>query len=219
MSFSEDQIAELLDKQALHDNLMEYCRGADHGDVELMKSTYWPDSTDDHGLFVGNGHDWCEYAGTGRAAHGVGPGQNAGSAEPANRPASAPSGGGGHHMGNVYCEIEGNRAKRESRFIVVMQLTGEPFNMLGGRYRDLCEKREGKWKVLRRVCIWDWCQEAPYAPGWGLMAKLGLTQLSNWGTVYPHDPIYQDWYSSPQTLATDSGRPDVSLGKPWPPVG
>ncbi len=55
----DKRIEELLDKQALHENLMTYCRGIDRMDLELMKSTYWPDGTDDHGRFVGNAHEWC----------------------------------------------------------------------------------------------------------------------------------------------------------------
>ncbi|BCW70766.1 hypothetical protein NicSoilB8_18100 [Arthrobacter sp. NicSoilB8] len=43
MSLTDAQLTELYDKQALHDNLMLYARGADRHDRELMKSTYWPD--------------------------------------------------------------------------------------------------------------------------------------------------------------------------------
>ncbi|KQU52340.1 hypothetical protein ASG84_25150 [Rhodococcus sp. Leaf278] len=185
-----DKINELIDKQALHDNLMRYCRGIDRMDLELMKSTYWEDSTDDHGRYVGAGHGWCEVA--------------MGSKEvlvSCN-----------HHISNVYSEIDGDRAHRESMFMVVTTyLEGKPTMMLGGRYRDLCEKRDGQWKVLHRVCVWDWNQQMEINTGWSIMKA---PELSNWGNFHPLDPIYQDWYSSPPTLAADSNRPEVSGTRP-----
>lgn len=181
-----EELNELIDKQALYENLMQYCRGIDRMDLELMKSAYWADGTDDHGRFVGPAHEWCEVAMKSRE-----------SLISCN-----------HHIGNVYTELEGDRAKRESMFLcVTTYLDGSPMMMLGGRYRDLCEKREGEWKILRRVCIWDWNQKIDRNPGWDIMRA---PELSNWGQFYPDDPIYQDWYSSPQTLATDSNRSEVS---------
>ena len=186
MKPTEQQLQEVLDKQALHDNLMRYCRGVDRMDLELMKSTYWPDSTDDHGRFVGGGYQWCQEAMRSREV-----------LVSCN-----------HHVSNVYSEIERERAKRESMFIVVTTYRDRsPIMMLGGRYRDLCEKRDGEWKILRRICIWDWNQEFEAKPGWHLMRA---PEISNWGTFHPEDPVYKDWWSTPPTAAMDSGRPSVS---------
>lgn len=188
MTYSEEQVTELLDKQALYDNLVRYCRGIDRMDSELMKSTYWEDSTDDHGRFVGSGHDWCVAA---MKSLEVLISCN-------------------HHISNIYIDIEGDRAKRESMFVVVTTyLDGGPTMFLGGRYRDLCERRDGEWKVLRRTCVWDWNQQVARNEGWHIMRA---PELSNWGRFYPHDPTYADWYESPRTYAADSNRPEV--GRP-----
>jgi hypothetical protein len=180
------QILELLDKQALHDNLMRYCRGVDRMDLELIRSAYWSDSTDDHGRFIGPGHAWAEMA---YEARKVLVGTN-------------------HHVSNVYIELDGTLAKRESMFVNVnTYLDGSPTMMLGGRYRDLCEKRDGEWRILRRVCIWDWNQLVEPDPGWHVMR---VPEWSNWGRFHPDDPIYQDWQTSQPTLAADSHRPEAS---------
>jgi hypothetical protein len=180
------QLMELLDKQTIYENLMQYCRGVDRMDLDLMKSTYWPDATDDHGRFVGNALDWCVEALRAR-----------------EKLIS-----NNHHVSNVYCEIDGNFAKRESMFLVVTTYRDHGSAMfLGGRYRDVCEKRDGAWKVLHRVCVWDWNREITADPGWRLM---NAPELSNWGQFYPNDPIYRDWRSSPRETAMDSGRPEVS---------
>jgi SnoaL-like domain len=172
---TEAQLLELYDKQRLHDNLMLYCRGIDRMDEELVRSTYWPDSTDDHGGFVGPGQGW--------AAAGV-----------AWRDKIHNN---NHHVSNVLIELEGNRAKRESMFINVVNLKdGNLSFFMGGRYRDLCEKRDGEWRILHRVCIWDWFEHQATRGGWELC---GMPRRTNWGRFFPDDPIYKNWENSPTT--------------------
>jgi hypothetical protein len=172
---SDEQMQELLDKQALHDNLMYYCRGIDRMDHALIQSTYWPDSTDDHGAFVGAGQAWADEAVRWKDL---------------NRSIN-------HHVSNVLSEIDGNFARRESMFNCVVTFREPVVTMfLGGRYRDLCEKRNGEWKILHRVCVWDWCEQRPTEPGWPLVAQ---PEMTNWGRFFPDDPIYKDWTISEPT--------------------
>lgn len=175
MPLTESQLEEMYDKQLLHENLMLYCRAADRMDIDGIKATYWPDSTDDHGGYIGDGHGWADAVDSMR-----------------DRVLSC-----SHHMGNVLIEIDGNRAKRESMFLCVV-LFAEPDTAFfhGGRYRDLCEKRDGEWKILRRTCIWDWCDARKANADWSIT---GVPHLSHWGARFPNDPIYKDWFSSPPT--------------------
>ncbi len=176
---TDAQLQELYDKQALHDNLMLYCRGVDRMDSELIRSTYWPDGTDDHGSFTGSGSEWAV------AATGW---------KDKNRSVN-------HHVSNVYSEIDGKFAKRESMFMVVVPFYEPAMTMfMGGRYRDLCEERDGVWKVLRRVCVWDWCEQQPTQLGWKLT---GHPETTNWGRFFPDDPIYKDWSVSQPTPYSD----------------
>lgn len=169
MPLTETQLEELYDKQCLHDNLMLYCRAADRQDLELIAATYWPDAVDDHGAYIGDGEGWANEV-----------------KKYKDRIYSC-----NHHVTNVLCEIDGNRAKRESMFFCVVPFKEPKVTMFhGGRYRDLCEKRDGMWKVFRRTCIWDWCDVREMNPDWGIS---GVPDLSNWGARYPDDPIYKDW--------------------------
>lgn len=182
----DKRIEELLDKQALYENMMTYCRAIDRMDIELMKSTYWPDGTDDHGRFAGNAHEWCDVAIKSREA-----------LVSCN-----------HHLSNVLIELEGDRAQRESMFLVVTTYKDDPkHQFLGGRYRDLCERRDGEWRVLARTCIWDWNRKIMAEPGWDIMQA---PEMSNWGQFFPNDPIYaSDWGAIEPTSAAASGRPEV----------
>lgn len=74
---------------------MLYCRAADRMDTMGIKATSWPDSTDDHGGYVGDGRGWAD---------GV---------DSMRDKVKACS----HFMGNVPCEIDGSHAKRESMFL------------------------------------------------------------------------------------------------------
>ena len=183
----DKRIEDLFDKQALYENMMTYCRAIDRMDIELMKSTYWPDGTDDHGRFVGNAHEWCDVAQKSREG-----------LVSCN-----------HHLSNVLIELNGEQARRESMFLVVTSYKADPkHQFLGGRYRDLCEKRAGEWRVLNRTCIWDWNRKIMAEAGWDIMQA---PEMSSWGQFHPNDPIYAtDWGAVEPTSAAASGRPEVS---------
>lgn len=185
LKLSETAIQELLDKQQLTENMLLYARGVDRQDVELIKSTFWPDAVDDHGSFVGGGAEFSEFA------------------------VSFDIYSSNHHVSNILSEIEGVRAKRESKCLVVTVFkTREATSFLGMRYRDLCEKRDGVWKVLRRTCVWDWCEETPSRPAWD---EAAIPEVTNWGAFYPKDPIHAaDWGIS--AVSSYARRKSVGFG-------
>ncbi|PZH18828.1 hypothetical protein C1I97_03145 [Streptomyces sp. NTH33] len=166
-------VTELIAKQKLYENLALYCRGQDRKDLELMKSTFWPEATDNHGMFVGSAHEFCEWAyenqkTTKHRSH--------------------------HYITNVLIELNGNVAKRESAVIYVMvRPDGGPTDIMGGRYRDLCERRGGEWKVLRRVVIFDHVAQFTTTEELGAVFG-GIPETARLGDVYPNDSIYErEW--------------------------
>lgn len=165
-------IAELLAKQSLYENIALYCRGQDRKDLELMKSTFWPEAQDNHGSYVGPAYEFCDWAfenqkNTKHRSH--------------------------HYLTNVLVEIDGDFAKRESSFIYVMVQPDGLTNAQGGRYRDFCERRHGKWKVLNRVVIHD--HAAQYSSASVNGALFGrMQETARMGDIYPNDPIYDvEW--------------------------
>ena len=52
--------ATLSDHDAIRQVAARYARGVDRLDGDLMKSAYWPEATDDHGVFVGNAMAFCD---------------------------------------------------------------------------------------------------------------------------------------------------------------
>lgn len=167
---SAQELYDLVQKNKIHENLMRYCRGQDRKDLELMKSSYWPDGTDNHGAFVGNAHAFCEmaYEGQKKTGHIA-----------------------LHHCSNVLIELQGDQAKCEAVFLYVMIHPGQKTQFLGGRYKDLCEKRGGEWKVLRRTCIFDWANEMEEAQEFQRIFNMPQDTIT--GRNYPNDPIYAEW--------------------------
>jgi len=165
-------VRDLVEKQNIYENLMRYVRGQDRKDLAMMQSAYWPDGTDDHAAFVGNGREFCQWAYDGQKVSGH----------------SAL-----HHCSNVLIELDGeNQAKCESVFLYVMIFADKNVTKVtGGRYRDLCEKRDGEWKILRRVCIFDYAHELEGAKDFFGIFNMPATTV--FGDLYPNDPIYQEW--------------------------
>lgn len=175
MATVDDQLLELLDKQALYENLILYARGADRHDRELMLSTYWEDSWDDHGGYVGDGPGWVDAA-----------------MDWEDQVFTC-----NHHVSNVLSEIDGHRAKRESMVLCVVTFKDSGLTLYqGARFRDLCEKRDGTWKILHRTCIWDWIDVRPSNNDWEIVA---VPSKSHWGAWREEDPIYKDWSASQTT--------------------
>ena len=136
----------LLDREAIRDCIYRYCRGIDRVDEALLRASYWPDATDCHGPYQGSASGFVDWA--------------------MARLASA--GRGVHFVGNILIELHGNAAAVESYFRAVQESTdanGKVQHLrLWGRYADRFEKRDGEWRVIARVVIYDAIEQAQSEP-------------------------------------------------------
>lgn len=132
----ERELQRLLDEREIERRLIEYCRGVDRGDTELVASVYHPDGTDDHGSFQGLGIDFAHHV-TRRLAE--------------RYEATM------HSIGNVSIRFD-----RDDTALVESHVTGRhrgrgelgPTLMtFGGRYVDRFERRQGQWKIAHRTVV------------------------------------------------------------------
>src|SRR6266540_2173559 len=117
---ASDELAQLLDKQAIHETLMRYCRGVDRVDQELIASAFHPDGSCEFGELVLKGD---EIAGAIAAA--------AGSYHLTQ-----------HMIGNELVELDGDVARSEAYYIsntVIDGDDGRQLRMRAGRYVDRLE--------------------------------------------------------------------------------
>jgi hypothetical protein len=137
---------DLLDREKIRQNLARYCRGVDRQDIELLSSTYWPESWDSHGIFECTGHDFC------RAMPSVWPTMKT-----------------AHLLGEPYIELQGNFANAETYVFAYHRLGKEPDTKdayIGARYNDRLEKRSGRWKFIHRVVVFDWYRDVGASFPW-----------------------------------------------------
>ncbi len=175
-------VQELLDQQAILQVLYNYCKGLDRFDYDLLNNCWWPEGTDDHGIFTGTGTEFCNW---------VFPFLEA-TMERTQ-----------HNVLNTYIEVQDDQAHSECNFIIWHRMlpvkdmnlrtfiknagyrkagpgqkngkgsrTGRGLNLsrlnlwktlffkhdmiTAGRYIDEFECRQGAWKIKHRQVVYDW---------------------------------------------------------------
>lgn len=158
---------QFIDKQAIHEVLVRYTHGVDRCDLAMLKSAYWPDGTDDHGTFSGNAMEFCEIIvetlrGLDRTMHSI---------------------------SNVMIDLCGDKAKVETYCVAYHQFAtpdGQVEMVVGGRYLDQMQKRDGEWRIFHRLYVMDWNRNVPSTAQWD--GDL-YSQLATRGARTPDDPF------------------------------
>jgi hypothetical protein len=140
----------LIDRQAIHDVLMRFSRGVDRLDEALLRSCFHSDSYDDHGHFKGNGREFASFIVKSlaeRAHHAT------------------------HSIANVLIEFEDDPDAARSEAYVLAYLRradaqgAEWLDFFAGRYVDRFERREGVWRIAKRVVVHDWSASTELGAG------------------------------------------------------
>lgn len=145
--------------------LAKYARGIDRIDMALVRECYWDDATDNHLVFAGGPDEFVAWAEAELQRYGA----------------------TGHFMAQSFLEIEADLAVVETPFRAwhaPADTTGSIF-ILNGRYLDLMERREGKWRILRRDVVADLSESYPYDPA--IQLSNGLSK----GALNRPDPSYE----------------------------
>jgi hypothetical protein len=138
----ERQLQGLLDKQALYELVCAYCTAADRHDHDKMRTLYHEDAIDEHGHFAkGPAHEFIDQLPR----------------------IQAPMQILHHNVTTVNFKLDGDRAEGEIHLIAFHQVRdGERVYdvLIGGRYFDKYEKRNGVWKFSYRSIVADWAYPA-----------------------------------------------------------
>ncbi|MFB9267660.1 nuclear transport factor 2 family protein [Bradyrhizobium erythrophlei] len=171
MTIDEAKLIELMDREAIRDCIYKYCRGIDRADEATLRSCYWPDATDRHGTYSGLVEGFFLWA----------------------REVLKSGARNVHQVGNVLIEfVDPTRAAVETYFLALQRGPGKDGVvrqfLIAGRYCDLFEKRDGEWRVARRVVVFDWVDEQS-APTESEEVRFGPRMPI--GARRPDDPVYQ----------------------------
>jgi len=152
----DDAIRELLDKQAVHECVLRYCRGIDRMDAELVRSCYHADATDEHGTFLGTRDEFVDWVMDAVSEFAVTM----------------------HVVANHLCEIDARDrdvAYAETYGLAYHQ--GSPPDdkrrnfITGFRYVDRFERRDDVWRIARRVTAREWTQQILAEQQWEIRTE------------------------------------------------
>jgi hypothetical protein len=130
----------MLDEFQLRRVVHAYCRAVDRGDDSRLRELYHPDAVDRHGRFsAGTADEFIDQLAASRAYLRCMQ----------------------HHITTVNFAIDGSSAEGEIYTIAVHTFAGKDHDtdlIIGGRYLDKYEKRDGTWKILDRTIVTDWAR-------------------------------------------------------------
>ena len=140
---TDEELAELRrdvrfvkDRIEILDCVHNQARGHDRHDIELMTSVYHDVGIDEHGPTVKTGPEYGEWSNAAHSSVFI------------------------DHLHNITthtCEIDGDEAHAESYVIGSMRGKDETsMVLLGGRYLDRLERRNGEWRIALRRCTIEW---------------------------------------------------------------
>ncbi|MDV3133783.1 nuclear transport factor 2 family protein [Mycobacterium sp. 29Ha] len=166
----EPALQEMLDEHALTKLVHAYCRAVDRGDIDALRDLYHHDAVDAHGGFsTGSVEGFFEQL-------------------TASRPYLRAM---QHHITTVNFAVEGNSAEGEIYNIAVHTLAGKERDVdlvIGGRYLDKYEKRDGTWKLLERTIVTDWARVSDPS---AMDMSHPITKDTLKGALDEADPSYQ----------------------------
>jgi hypothetical protein len=131
-------LEELLAEAAIRDVQIRYCRAVDRMDFDLLRSCFHPDASADYGFFKGGVDAFVEMAVKELAAFT----------------------GTVHFTGNQLVEVDGDRAWAEHYTTATHRCPADENGPLRDyvaivRYVDRMERRDGDWRIARRILILD----------------------------------------------------------------
>lgn len=130
------EIRYVKDRMEILDLVNKQARGHDRHDADLITSAYASDGIDEHGPDVNLGPDYAAWA---NARHSMVFADHL------------------HNITTHTCEINGDEAHAESYVIGTMVgKDGKTLVLIGGRYLDRLERRDGAWKIALRRCTTEW---------------------------------------------------------------
>lgn len=142
----DEIIEELWAREQIRDCLYRYSRGIDRYDVELVRSCYHPDATDAHGAYNGDLEGFI-----GLVHEFRGPESDYGTMQ--------------HIITNTLIERSGDVAQVESYLynpLAPRDPAGDlPDIVVGGRFVDRFELRDGRWAIAERRLVFDYSNMRP----------------------------------------------------------
>ena len=140
---AHDQLAELVARAEIHAALLSYTRGIDRLDADAVAAAFHPGATLDYGSGERTIEEFAPYA-----------------VQALRRAYDATQ----HRISNTAIDLVGDAARVETyvlAFHIELTPDGRFLHTFNGRYIDTFERRDGSWKIARRILRRDWTSREP----------------------------------------------------------
>jgi len=138
---------QLMAEREIRRRLLDYCRGIDRCDAELVASTYHEDAIDDHGVFQGSGHELAQFAIEAIREHYEATMQT---------------------IGDSIIDFADDHTAYVETYVFADHRRvgdgGDTLERFGARYVDRFERRDDAWRIADRVVIVEWTDTTPITP-------------------------------------------------------
>jgi 3-phenylpropionate/cinnamic acid dioxygenase small subunit len=166
----DSNLQRLIDESDIRALMYRYCRSIDRREMDDVRACYHPEAFCHHGSFAGDLDGFVTFADQGLATF------------------SSTM----HFVGNIAIEIDGDRARSETYCIAFHHLPArgsKPTDrdyVVGLRYVDDLVRYHAGWRILDRVCVFEWTRTDPVPSGWSF--RDGFVR----GRRDGHDLVYSD---------------------------
>lgn len=146
-----EKLRALLAEREITQVIHRLASASDRGDVELAAECYQEGATEDHGGFIGSAQEFITRRGPIQFA------------ETPSIPLMW------HGVTNISVELDGDRAFVESLVLVWQRLVKDDVESdvtVAGRYLDIFEKRDDKWRISSRTLVFDASRVEPITPSY-----------------------------------------------------
>lgn len=147
MTFGPRDVQAMLDHEQIRACIAGVARGEDRRDAELIRASFWPGATTDFGIFAGDFDAYLDWVVPGSPAVAVTQ----------------------HVLGQSVIALDGATALVETHVTAYHRVdfgAEEHDVVLGGRYLDRLEGRDGEWRIAQRTMLYDWSRDLGVAADW-----------------------------------------------------
>lgn len=180
-------LEELVARRSISEAIASVQRGIDRGDLALLQSGFHDDADVAYGFFDGSAADFCEILAGGPP-------------EPDNITM--------HRPANVWIKVDGDRATSEA-YVFVYTSSEDTQSLIGGRYLDRHERRDGQWRLSHRTYVLDWNINQP-ATGTGLPDFPAPFKRGRKSANDPGVGLLAHWGIQDELTQTDGGTVEIS---------
>jgi SnoaL-like domain len=129
VAYTLDELSSIAEIRSVQER---YCRGSDRADADILRSVYWEDGQDDHGVFQGDREEFIAWV------------------IPQVRERFDVL---QHVLGQTHTELDGDDAYSETYFVQHSLRHDGTVDACPGRYIDHLVRRGGEWRILERLTV------------------------------------------------------------------